>query len=875
MRARGARARARLRVRSGPPAVRAGARARRPRPSARRAGRRRGAGRRGCSGCPGARRRAGRAGHARPVVRASCTASTGCARTSPRERPLCLVIDDAHWADTPSLRYLAFLVPRLEELPVALAARRPTGRGRGTGSTLLASLSGEPSAQLVAPGAAQRRRRRQARGRGARAGSGARLRVGLPRARPAGTRSSSDSSWPGSRRTPSRRAPRRPPASRRSARAGRRAGSCCGSSRLPAPAAPLARSLAILERGELAHAAGSRGSTTRPRRREPTRWSRPASSRPDARSRSSTRSCAPGIYADVGVAERALAHRRAARLLDAAGGTRELVAEHLLAADPAGDPWVVERLVGAARAAARARGARARPRSTCAARSASRPGPGERSALLLELGVAEDNAGQDGAYAHMESALDAAGDARAPGSRPRSCSATRSRATTASRRPSTCSTGPRRAGIGAAERLVLAAEALAASIATFSPATAAAHAARIRAARSSVERDRSPTHEQLALAGQLAVRANEPAGVAAGLALRALATAGGAHPEPTDLPWFHQCAVTLLWSESYGELGALLDDAVASARARGDAGLLLRRARVPGLARAAARRAGSRGGGRAHGDRGREPAGAEDVPGPQRRGAARGARRAGRARRGGAGARPDRRGGARRLDDRGDAPAGARAAAAGAAARRGRAGGLRRRRRGRRSHGRSCPPAACPGARTPRSRSWRSATPRPPAASPITSSAGARVRRPAGARRRAPGGGRSPRARSACCGSPWTCSSSADARVELARSVTELGALLRRGGRRADARAILGRARDLAHRAGARSLAARAETELRATGAKPRRILLTGVEALTASERRVAEFAAQGLRTARSRRRCSSPCGPSKATSPTRSRSSS
>ena len=32
------------------------------------------------------------------------------------ERPLALVVDDAHWADGASLRFLAFLLPRLEEL---------------------------------------------------------------------------------------------------------------------------------------------------------------------------------------------------------------------------------------------------------------------------------------------------------------------------------------------------------------------------------------------------------------------------------------------------------------------------------------------------------------------------------------------------------------------------------------------------------------------------------------------------------------------------------------------------------------------------------------------------------------------------------------
>jgi len=81
--------------------------------------------------------------------------------------------------------------------------------------------------------------------------------------------------------------------------------------------------------------------------------------------------------------------------------------------------------------------------------------------------------------------------------------------------------------------------------------------------------------------------------------------------------------------------------------------------------------------------------------------------------------------------------------------------------------------------------------------------------------------------------------------LERARTLTELGALLRRANRRSEARGLLREALDIAHHAGARPVADRAETELRATGAKPRRARLTGVEALTASERRVAELAAQ------------------------------
>jgi DNA-binding CsgD family transcriptional regulator len=52
---------------------------------------------------------------------------------------------------------------------------------------------------------------------------------------------------------------------------------------------------------------------------------------------------------------------------------------------------------------------------------------------------------------------------------------------------------------------------------------------------------------------------------------------------------------------------------------------------------------------------------------------------------------------------------------------------------------------------------------------------------------------------------------------------------------------------DLAHRCGATKLAARARTELLATGARPRRMSLSGAEALTPAERRVAELAAQGM----------------------------
>lgn len=83
--------------------------------------------------------------------------------------------------------------------------------------------------------------------------------------------------------------------------------------------------------------------------------------------------------------------------------------------------------------------------------------------------------------------------------------------------------------------------------------------------------------------------------------------------------------------------------------------------------------------------------------------------------------------------------------------------------------------------------------------------------------------------------------------LELARTLTEQGASLRRAGRRRDAREPLRRGLDLATRCGAVGISRRAREELIAAGAKPRRERISGVEALTASELRVAQLAAQGL----------------------------
>lgn len=83
--------------------------------------------------------------------------------------------------------------------------------------------------------------------------------------------------------------------------------------------------------------------------------------------------------------------------------------------------------------------------------------------------------------------------------------------------------------------------------------------------------------------------------------------------------------------------------------------------------------------------------------------------------------------------------------------------------------------------------------------------------------------------------------------LELARARADFGAALRRSGRPATARTELAGALDLAHHLGAWRIAARARSELIVAGAKPRRDAITGRDALTASELRVARLAADGL----------------------------
>jgi DNA-binding CsgD family transcriptional regulator len=84
------------------------------------------------------------------------------------------------------------------------------------------------------------------------------------------------------------------------------------------------------------------------------------------------------------------------------------------------------------------------------------------------------------------------------------------------------------------------------------------------------------------------------------------------------------------------------------------------------------------------------------------------------------------------------------------------------------------------------------------------------------------------------------------ARLAYAHALVNFGEGLRERGRRQEAREPLARGLDLAHRERAIALAQRARLELRACGARPRRMALSGAESLTPAELRTARMAADG-----------------------------
>ena len=322
--------------------------------------------------------------------------------------PLMLAVDDAHWADPPSLRFLTYLARRLTGLPVlflvAMRPREPGGQGE-----LLAALSGEPGGEVLTPGplsvsgvgrlvsemmAAQPAREFVAACHTATGGNPFLLRELIAAL-------SADGVAPGAA------------AADRVSLIGPQTVSrmvLARVSRIGTDAAALTEAVAVLGGGELRQCAALAG------------LKRPAAARAtDALSEIGVlRATRPlqfvhplvhaALYESISTARRSLLHSTAAQLMTLDGADADRVALHLLHAEPAGDRRVVETLLAAA-AAAGATGAPEQAANYLRRALREPPGLDQRAGVLHALGAAELLARNPEAAQHLAQALSATEDA--------------------------------------------------------------------------------------------------------------------------------------------------------------------------------------------------------------------------------------------------------------------------------------------------------------------------------------------------------------------------------------------------------------------------------------------------------------------------------
>jgi DNA-binding CsgD family transcriptional regulator len=322
--------------------------------------------------------------------------------------PLLVAVDDLHWCDAPSLRWLGYLARRLEGLPVLLlAATRPAIPDDDAAP--LAALASDPAADVVRPeplsraavAAMVRQQIRQDADPGfceachsATDGNPFLVRELLAALAAEGVQPIADAA--------ARVATLGPRAVARSVN--------LRLAQLPPEAVALARAVAILgEQAGLQRAAAVAGVDTEEAAHAADLLVRAGVLESDRRIGFTHSIVRAAVYAELPPGERALSHAGAARALAAENAPIGEIAAHLLAATPVGDPWAVDMLVAAARHA-QAQGAPDVAAAHLQRALAEPPAEELRATLLAELGMAEAQAQVPHAIEHLSQALDLTSD---------------------------------------------------------------------------------------------------------------------------------------------------------------------------------------------------------------------------------------------------------------------------------------------------------------------------------------------------------------------------------------------------------------------------------------------------------------------------------
>jgi DNA-binding CsgD family transcriptional regulator len=326
------------------------------------------------------------------------------------EQPLLLAIDDLHWCDRPSLRFLAYLVRRLEELPVLVAATARPGE-TGADAALLAEIAADRLTASVRPG---------------------------PLSEPAVTRliedrlgTAPDGAFVAACHSATGGNPlllhellKAVRAENVEPRAGnadaiRELGPRAASravllrlARLPEAATKVARAIAVLgdgadlwavaelvglEERETAEATAELARAEILRQEPPLGFVHPL--------------VRDAVYLELPAGARELEHTRAAELLQRGGATAEQIAAHLLFIARCGSGWAADVLVDAARSGAH-KGA-AETSVALLTRALAEPLDGERRAqVLFELGHAELHTQAFSALPHLREAYETLADPR-------------------------------------------------------------------------------------------------------------------------------------------------------------------------------------------------------------------------------------------------------------------------------------------------------------------------------------------------------------------------------------------------------------------------------------------------------------------------------